>query len=343
MKTAFETFLDSCDEEIWSDALAALSGEIHEVDRAATTIWFAFFPLELRRALESAEDAEKLARQLLMQGKYELKDQIDSSHRFLYGHRFWPETKRAVVEHAAIFTSTQDEANKAATLAHEIRHVAGQVAAQTKQDASLTLGIAAVALMTVAQVGLDDFKASPGAISQMRTNKTPEQILRERARDEGQGLFGFLKSVDKEWTVTYDEADKAARFKTIHQEEIASGAARDRTRDFRAIDPRRIEGPIPVECRSASCGTCWVGILGGAENLSPVSARESRMMKEFGYISTDDAQPVIRLACMAQATGAVSIVIPSWNGVFGKFLKRRKDAGDDSHAGSDLTAQVDKV
>jgi hypothetical protein len=34
---------------------------------------------------------------------------------------------------------------------------------------------------------------------------------------------------------------------------------------------------------------------------------------------------LIRLACQAQTHGAVSIVIPPWNGVFGKYLKRLKD------------------
>jgi ferredoxin len=339
MKNAFETFLDSCDTQDWSHALAVLSGEIHEVDRTATRIWFAFFPLNLHQALQRTDNPEQLAKRLLLQGKYELKDQIDSSHHFLYGHRFWPEAKRAVIEHADSFTDTEDKTDNGATLARHIRKVAEQAAAQIKQDVSLTLGITAIAFMTVAQVGLKDFKASAGAIT--KTNKTPEQILRERARDDSQGLFGFLKSVDKEWTVVYDETDKTARFKTIHGEEIASGAARDRSRDWRAVDPRRIEGPIPVECRSASCGTCWIGVIGGAEKLSPVSAREGRMMKEFGYIDTNEDRPMIRLACMAQAEGAVSIVIPPWNGVFGKFLRQQKDASGDSRAESDLASQTD--
>ena len=99
-------------------------------------------------------------------------------------------------------------------------------------------------------------------------------------------------------------------------------------RNWRELDPRRIEGPIPVECRSASCGTYWVGILGGAEKLTDVAAREGKKIKEFGYIDTAEAKPLIRLACQAQALGAVSIVIPPWNGVFGKYLKAlREDTG----------------
>jgi hypothetical protein len=51
-KTAFETYLEQQNEETWSAALATLLRAIHEVDRNATQIWFAFYPLSLFRALE---------------------------------------------------------------------------------------------------------------------------------------------------------------------------------------------------------------------------------------------------------------------------------------------------
>ncbi|MGH9902472.1 MAG: 2Fe-2S iron-sulfur cluster-binding protein, partial [Pyrinomonadaceae bacterium] len=95
------------------------------------------------------------------------------------------------------------------------------------------------------------------------------------------------------------------------------------------------EGPIPVQCRSASCGTCWVGVLGGAEKLTDVAAREGRQMKEFGYTDTDEPRPLIRLACQARGAGAVSIVIPPWNGVFGKYLRRLKSGETGTAAGEE--------
>jgi len=55
-KTAFETYLSGQSEEAWSAALATLLRSIHEVDRNATQIWFAFYPLSLFRALEAAQD-----------------------------------------------------------------------------------------------------------------------------------------------------------------------------------------------------------------------------------------------------------------------------------------------
>src|SRR5437867_5351544 len=106
---AFESFLNRHDEEAWSAALAALLRSIHEVDRNATQVWFAFYPLPLFRALEQAEGREKLAQQLLLQGDYDLKNQIDASHKFIYGHRFWPQVKRAVEQHADSFNDVSRE------------------------------------------------------------------------------------------------------------------------------------------------------------------------------------------------------------------------------------------
>ena len=180
--------------------------------------------------------------------------------------------------------------------------------------------------MTMRQVGLEAFAAAPGQVllDRKHARKSPEDVLRERAKDDSQGLFGFLRTVNKQWTVTYDENDDAAKYRLNHVQDLAWGAADDRSKNWREIDPRRVEGPIPVECRSASCGTCWVGVLGGAEKLSDVAAREGKKIKEFGYIDTSESKPLIRLACQALAHGAVSIVIPPWNGVFGKYLKGQK-------------------
>lgn len=317
--TPFENFLEQHDEEAWSAALTTLLRAIHEVDRNATQIWFSFYPLALFQALQQAEDPAKLVQQLLIQGNYQLKGQIDSSHTFLYGHRFWPEVKAATQQHAREF-------NGSGSLADQILAVAQTAAKQAKVDQSLVVGITAVAFMTVRQVGLAAFAAAPGkmSIDRKHARKSPEDVLRERAIDDSQGLFGFLRTVNKKWTVTYDENDDTAKYRLNHVQDLAWGAADDRSKNWREIDPRRVEGPIPVECRSASCGTCWVGVLGGAEKLSDVAAREGKKIKEFGYIDTSESKPLIRLACQAQAHGAVSIVIPPWNGVFGKYLKSKK-------------------
>lgn len=318
-KTLFEAFLNQHDDQSWAEAVRALLPSIHEVDTAATRIWFAFFPLALLRALEQAEDPEQLAKDLQLLGTYYLKDQIDSSHDFMYGHRYWAGVKKAVADHA---TSTQAPASL--DLADQIREVAAAIAKREKVDESLLVGITAVAFMTLQHVGLTAFKAAPGIVRKL-SQKSPEQVLKDRARDDGQGLFGFLRGDRKVYTITFNENEPQAKFRLITTQEITTAAANDK-RDYHARDSRCVagEGPIPVQCRSAACGTCWVGVVGGAEKLSDVGALESRRIKEFGYIDTDEPKPLIRLACQAQATGAISIVIPPWNGVFGKYLRSRK-------------------
>jgi ferredoxin len=202
--------------------------------------------------------------------------------------------------------------------------IATAAARRARVDREFLLGIAAAALMTYRQVGADLFAAAPGRIhlSDRARAMSPHQVMKARARDDFQGLFGFTRGQNRRWTVTFDENDPEARFTLINGQEIASAAQTDK-RDYRSRDARCIpgEGPIPVECRAASCGTCWVGVLGGAEKLSPVVDRdERRRMAVFGYTDTADARPLVRLACQARAFGAVSIVIPPWNGIIGSSI-----------------------
>ena len=82
----------------------------------------------------------------------------------------------------------------------------------------------------------------------------------------GNGLEPSRAAPDVE--VTFDERGPANGSPSIASQHVTTAAALD-TRDYRREDPRCTEGPIPVQCRSCSCGTCWVGILDGAERLSP--------------------------------------------------------------------------
>jgi ferredoxin len=328
--TDFEKFLDRQDETAWARALEELAPAIHEVDRNATRIWFSFFPISLARALERAEDPDALAQKLLLQGKYRLADQIDTSHTFLYGHRYWREVKDLTAFHAFTFGDEVQSADEDQSLATKVLMVARDAAQVAKVDESLVVGITLVAFMTLAQVGFAAFKASTGAIKVEGkfARQSPAEVLRERARDDNQGLFGFLRTTDKRWTVVWNESDPTARFQMVNSQEIASASPTD-TRDWSQVDPRCTvgEGPIPVQCRSASCGTCWVGVLGGAEKLSAVEERERKVMRLLGYVETDEPRPLIRLSCQARGTGAVSIVIPPWNGVFGKYLRAQQQGG----------------
>jgi ferredoxin len=209
-----------------------------------------------------------------------------------------------------------------------VRDVAQSAATELSMDRTIVMGIAAVAVNTLQQVGLEALRAAPGAVTLDAATlaRTPRQVLAARARDDRQGLFGSLRGERKVWTVTFDERDPEGRFSLINTQALTTAAAAD-PRDWRARDPRCAEGPIPVQCRSASCGTCWVGVLGGADKLSDVEPRERERLREFGYADTSTARPLIRLACQASATGAVSIVIPPWNGVFGRALERHGARG----------------
>ncbi len=303
-------FLNQFDEKDWFEAIEKLLPEIHEVDRNAVQIWFRFYPLKLFRYIQNAENKEEVIRKFAIRGNFELKNQIDSSHKFLYGHRFWKQVKEAIVEAENLDEST-DLSRLALSIAETVAHKA-------KTTKNLTLSITFVGLMTVVQAGFENFKLSAGEVflTKELAKKTPEQIVAERAKDDSQGIFGFLRTIDKQYSVIFDESSRNGRFKAILNEEITSAAARCSVK----TDERCLEGPIPVECKSAACGSCWVGILGGQEKLSEVERLERRRMQFFGYNQPPEPKPFLRLACQAKVKGNVTIVIPPWNGIFGKEI-----------------------
>ena len=355
MNSDLNTYLSKLSESDWLSAVDELLPSVHEVDRNAVQIWFRFFPLDFRRFIEKESDEAELRRSLGLLGDYDLADQIDSSHRFLYGHRFWKVVKAAIEAEAEVWSEPPapllpeegwpkagvvgagggqklgtdptnwppaDAGGSDSGLADEIRQVASNIADLVKADVSLVLGITAVGFMTLNQVGLERFKAAAGEVEKPSgaMAKSPNAIVAERKKDDSQGLLGFLRTVDKKYSVKWIDKEGAGSFRIFNDEEIASASARDQSQNWRARDERSWEGVVPVECRSASCGTCWVGVIAGEEKLSEVARRERRQMKVFGYEQPDGDKPILRLACQAKAYGNATIVIPPWNGVFGKKI-----------------------
>ena len=315
-QTHLEALLDATTDAEWLRVLGALTDEIHPVDREATRIWLAFHPIVIADAARKPADRIAFERRHVIEGRYRLDDLVATSHWFLYGHRFWPAIVRAIE------TLARSTAGAAPGVPSLVRAVAQDAATQAGVPAGLTTGLALVGLQTLQQVGLERMQTAPDSSPAAGRHHalSADQVLAARARDDGQGLFGFLRGDRKRWTVTLDERDPSASFPLINSQAITTAAAEDR-RDWRDRDPRCTEGPIPVQCRSASCGTCWVGVLGGAAKLSAMEPRERQRLAVFGYLKTTQARPVIRLACQAQAYGAVSIVIPPWNGVFGSLVR----------------------
>jgi ferredoxin len=168
--------------------------------------------------------------------------------------------------------------------------------------------------MTLRQIG-PAFLMQPYTPPEAR--RTPDEILRARTASAKRGLFSRRKP-----RVIIDEREEDRWFPLIPGQHITTAAERDK-RPHHATNRRCSvgNGPIPVDCRSGTCGTCWVGVLGGNENLSPVEDFEKKRMEYFGYWESpfhtrDVPRPLIRLACQTVAAETCSIVIPPWNGVW---------------------------
>src|SRR6187399_316412 len=149
------------DAAAWRAAVDILLGEIHPIDRNATRIWFDFFPLDLHLALAESDDQAATARRLGLMGRWQLADQIDASHRFLFAHRYWPQVKSAIAGYGGAM----------GPLPSLISAVAESASRTARLDREFLLGISAVGLMTLRQAGFDAFAAAPGRV-----------MLSERAR-----------------------------------------------------------------------------------------------------------------------------------------------------------------
>ena len=224
--TLYQT-LRSCNSEAWRHAIDAIAPKVHPIDRDATRIWFAFFPLDLHLDLESAEDPAARARAFGLMGKWRLADQIDASHRFLYAHRYWPQVEGVRCRRWIRFPPAVSWRSSPLW-----RTPPAEPRAST---ASCCSGSAPLALMTLRQVGPDAFAAAPGKIHLTDRVRalTPHQVMHRRAKDDWQGLFGFTRGLKKRWTVTFDENRPDACFTAINGQEIASAAQTDE-RDYRS-------------------------------------------------------------------------------------------------------------
>ncbi|MEZ4361789.1 MAG: 2Fe-2S iron-sulfur cluster-binding protein [Kofleriaceae bacterium] len=69
------------------------------------------------------------------------------------------------------------------------------------------------------------------------------------------------------------------------------------------------DAPIPFSCRTASCGTCRIHVLEGAESLLPPEADELELLDVFNH-----KPPGIRLTCQARLRpGAVKVHIKAFH------------------------------
>lgn len=311
--TPLETFLQDHDEDAWNKALDRLRESIHPVDRDGVRIWFSFWPLKLTDSLRRSQDPLQTAQELLLYGEYELQKGLDRSVEFLYGSRFWKEIRQAVVRRCE-----GEREPEGLSLEDRIRRLGKEIAERQGVEESLTLGIAAVALMGLRQVGLKDFRGNGLTdVEPSPQAPSPEEVIGLRERSPKKRLLDFLRTVDRRYRIVWDESRDEGRFEAIQGQDIAMAAANDE-RDYQGFDRRRVEGPVPIQCRNGACGFCWIGVLGGRRNLSEITDFERKRLKHFGYHCDEfdgETHPPVRLACQSKVYGEVTIVIPPWNGV----------------------------
>ena len=263
-------------------------------------VWFQHFPL---RTAELERDRTYYQ----VKGRPSLAGQEDESHRFLYGHRYWGAVKKAVGQ-------ARPGADPEATIRDTARASGAPM--------GFAPGMAAIAWMTVRQAGrgfLDRDAVWTGK------NESPADFAKRRTQTGGP----IARLFDRTPRIFFHKSGVEDCFPVIPGQEMTTAAERDK-RPWHQADDRCYEGmgPIPVDCRSGSCGTCWIGVIAGNENLGQLTDFERRRMEYFGYRDSGfdedrDGRPLIRLACQTVVKGTAAVVIAPWNGVFGKARRDR--------------------
>ena len=310
LSSPFYAFLCDHDQGLWDRLAEEMIPLIHPVDQTATQIWFSFWPLKLSQSLLKSEDPVQVAKDLELDGSYRLQDELDHSVKFLFGSHYWSGVKQAVLAY------TQDCPDpESRSLERHILDLAEKVAGVEKTSPSLLVGITAVAFMALRQIGIEAF-AAVSPVEGFSDPLTAEEVWKRRNRQQQKGWIDFLRGGPREHTVSFEEKKAGHTFQALPGQDLSMASAREQ-RDYTAEDPRRIAGPIPAQCRSGSCGYCWIGILHNRENLCEISEFEKKRLKYFGYASNRshrETHPTIRLACQSKCYGPVSVVIPPWNG-----------------------------
>ena len=321
-KTIFESYLHRLGEDDWAESLVRILPRIHPVDSRATRIWFAFWPLKLRLALDGSPDPDQVFKDLQLDGKPRLEKQIDASVAFLVGSHYWPEVKQAVAAYAEEALEPQET-----SLDSHILELAGRLAARLQVEQSLLAGIVSVGVMVLRQVGRSSLATCAGEPSPNGRPKSAAGVMKLR---RGRGWKSLIWK-SRKYRVTFDESVPESCYEALDGQDLSMASGSD-SRDFRESDPRRVAGPVPVQCRSGACGYCWIGVLAGEENLSEMTAFEKRRLEYFGYAPPAEIarkHPAVRLACQSKCYGDVSIVVPPWNGVLeGRTPEASADGGD---------------
>jgi hypothetical protein len=95
-------------------------------------------------------------------------------------------------------------------------------------------------------------------------------------------MLGFLRTVNKKWTVTYDENDDRAKYRMNHVQDLAWGAAADSSRNWREIDPRRVEGPIPLNADPRRVGRVGLVYLAARRSCRTSQRVKERRLRSLG-------------------------------------------------------------
>lgn len=184
----------------------------------------------------------------------------EPARRALYGYRYWPRV------HAAVQATT----SPARRFNERVIAAADAATRTARVDANLLIGITAAAMELYDRIGPEMFisLSHEVALTSAALLETPTMVLRRRASHAPEGFLGRWGGDARTWRVTL-EPEPSSHYTVRHGELLAA-------------------------CRGGNHEHCNVGVVAGADRLSPMTEGEPF--------------PLIRRACETRVFGRVSLL-----------------------------------
>lgn len=164
----------------------------------------------------------------------------EPARRVLYGYRYWPRVKAAILALA----------DQEGAFVERVIHAAEAATRTARVDADLLIGIAAAGVELHDRLGQQAFVLTSGEVDLAAAAllETPTMVLRRRARNNPEGLLSALPGVRRRWSVTREPNPD----------------------DTYVVG----EGEVLSTCRGGDHELCDVGVVAGAGRLSPMAEGE---------------------------------------------------------------------
>ena len=218
---------------------------------------------------------------LRLRGRWRLADQRESSHWFLFGHRFWADVRAAVAAARRHRRCAGQPRPGGADPGHRARSREGR-------SAWIRRGWSASPPWRCGRCSRwgcpSRLPVSPAVVQSSAARASIPTVWSPGRQRSSRRWFGFLKGGPRQWAVTFDERPPAQSFPLIASQHLTTAAALD-ARDYRRVihaAPRARSrcNAAPAPAARAGSASCQVRSISRRSTARAHDHRRARLPAE---------------------------------------------------------------